>query len=48
LNHHKAMPERRVIKNRRKMNCRAPSRALSGITTPKNYAASPAFYFCFR
>jgi hypothetical protein len=30
------------------MNYRAASRAVSEITTPKNYAASPAFYFCFR
>jgi hypothetical protein len=28
------------------MNYRAASRAVSGIATPKNYAASPAFYIC--
>jgi hypothetical protein len=28
----------------RKINCRAVSR----IATPKNYAASPAFYICYQ
>jgi hypothetical protein len=30
------------------MNYRAASRAVSGIATPKNYAASPAFYICYK
>jgi hypothetical protein len=30
------------------MNYRAASRAVSRIATPKNYAASPAFYICYK
>jgi hypothetical protein len=30
------------------MDYRAASRAVSGITTPKNYAACPAFYICYK
>jgi hypothetical protein len=30
------------------MNYRVASRAVSEIASPKNYSASPAFYFCIR
>jgi hypothetical protein len=30
------------------MNYRAASRAVSRIATPKNYAASPTFYICYK